>query len=110
MGVVELTAVHVERRWPDEGGGRVPSWVYTDPALYAVEQQRIFCGSSWSYVALEAEIPHPGDFVRTSVGDTPVVVTRDRHGEVHVVVNRCAHRGVQFCTEQYGNATTFTCP
>src|SRR6476469_5949734 len=108
--MVEVVEVGRPRRWPDEGVGRVPYWVYTDADLYAREQERIFRGPSWSYVALEAEIPEPGDFVRTAVGDTPVIVTRDRHGVVHVLVNRCAHRGVQFCTEPYGNATTFTCP
>jgi salicylate 5-hydroxylase large subunit len=97
------------RRWPDEGIIRVPYWVYTDPAIHQREQECIF-RRSWNYVALAAEIPHAGDFVRTSVGDVPVVVTRDRHGEIHVLVNRCAHRGVMFCTEPYGNATTFTCP
>jgi len=84
--------------------------VYTDDALYAREQERIFRGPSWSYVALAAEIPGPGDFVRTSIGDVPVIVTRDRRDAVHVLVNRCAHRGVQLCHSPSGNATTFTCP
>ena len=67
------------------------------------EQERIFGGPSWSYVALAAEIPGPGDFVRTSVGETPVIVTRGRDGTVHVLVNRCAHRGVMFCHAPSGN-------
>jgi len=98
----------VARQWP-EGVTRVPYWVYTDPVLYEVEQQRIF-GRSWNYVALTAEISEPGDFIRTTVGETPVVVTRGRDGQINVVVNRCAHRGVLFCTEPFGNAKTFTCP
>ena len=61
-------------------------------------------------MALAAEIPEPGDFVRTSIGDVPVIVTRDRRDAVHVLVNRCAHRGVQLCHSPSGNATTFTCP
>ena len=102
--------IAVRRRWPDRGVSRVPYWVYTDPDLFAREQRVIFRGPSWNYVALSAEIPEPGDFVRTSVGDVPVIVTRDRHGVVHVVVNRCAHRGVVLCQAPSGNATTFTCP
>ena len=35
---------------------------------------------------------------------------RDRDGAVRVVVNRCAHRGVQFCQRNFGNATEFMCP
>lgn len=97
-------------RWPPDGVARIPYWVYTDPEIYALEQARIFRGPSWSYVALACEIPEPGDFVRTSVGETPVVVVRDKGGQVRVVVNRCAHRGAMFCREPYGRVTRFECP
>src|SRR4051794_443612 len=99
MVVVAEGSTMAARRWPVDGIGRVPYWLYTDADIYAAEQELIFRGPSWSYVAFEAEIPEPGDFVRTSIGDPPVIVPRDRHGAAHVVVNRCAHRGVQLCTE-----------
>ncbi len=98
------------RRWPKEGIARIPYWIYSDPSIYAREQQRIFCGSSWNYVALEAEIPNAGDFKRTFIGEKPVVVVRDKDGEINVVENRCAHRGVQFCQQHLGHATEFMCP
>lgn len=88
----------------------MPYWVYTDADLYRRELDLIFAGPSWSYVALAAEIPEAGDFVRTSVGELPVIVTRSRTGQIHALVNRCAHRGVAFCHQPAGNATTFTCP
>ena len=47
---------HGARRWPDAGASRIPNWVYSDPDLYALEQERIFEGPNWSYVCLEAEI------------------------------------------------------
>ena len=97
-------------RWPDEGVSRIPYWVYTDPEIYRLEQERIFHGASWSYVALACEIPEPGDFTRTSVGETPVVVVRDKGGAINVVVNRCAHRGAMFCREPHGNTLKFECP
>jgi salicylate 5-hydroxylase large subunit len=84
--------------------------VYTDPDVYRREQERIFQGATWNYVALAAEVPEPGDFTRTTVGEVPVVVTRDRRSELNVVVNRCAHRGLQFCVAPSGHTTTFTCP
>ncbi|MGH7839540.1 MAG: Rieske 2Fe-2S domain-containing protein, partial [Candidatus Binataceae bacterium] len=98
------------RRWPVEGVGRVPYWIYSDPEVYAREQARIFAGPYWSYVALEAEIPNPGDFVRSHVGERAVIVIRDKSGAVNVLLNRCAHRGVQFCRVNWGNARSFTCP
>ena len=110
-----MTAIHTPsqaegQRWPREGVSRVPYWVYTDPQVYDLERRLIFQGRSWSYVALSCEVPNPGDFKRTAVGDIPVVVTRDTEGGLNVVVNRCAHRGVAFCQAASGNATDFMCP
>jgi salicylate 5-hydroxylase large subunit len=98
------------RPWPKEGSSRIPFWVYADPELYAQEQVRIFHGPNWNFVALEAEIPKPGDFKRTFIGDKSVIVLRDREGGVNVVENRCAHRGVQLCQQHLGNATELMCP
>ena len=38
---------------------RVPYRIYVDTAIYAREQERIFAGPNWNYVALEAELPEP---------------------------------------------------
>jgi len=106
---MEPTDGSFSRNWP-AGYHRVPFWLYSDPAVYEREQQRIFSGPNWCYAALSAEIPQPGDFKRSVVGDKPVVVTRDKEGGINVVVNRCAHRGVQFCRRDFGNASDFMCP
>jgi salicylate 5-hydroxylase large subunit len=98
------------RLWPQEGCSRIPFWVYSDPNVYTREQERIFGGTSWCYVGLSAEIPKPGDFRRSCVGDKPVVVVRDKEGGIRVLVNRCAHRGLQFCQRSFGNAPEFMCP
>jgi salicylate 5-hydroxylase large subunit len=98
------------RQWPEGGPSRVPGWVYSDPDIFAREQERIFGGRSWSYVCLEAELPDPGNFRRSQIGAKPVVAVRDGAGAIHVVLNRCAHRGVQFCRESHGSATEFVCP
>lgn len=102
-----MNARHV---WPSAGPSRVPYWVYSDPDIYAREQERIFWGPTWNFVALEAEIPQAGDFKRTFIGDKSVVVIRDEEGGVNVVENRCAHRGVQFCQKHLGRAKEFMCP
>jgi anthranilate 1,2-dioxygenase large subunit len=97
-------------RWPDAGAEAIPDWVYTDETIYEREVEKIFHGRTWNYVALEAEIPEPGDFVRSNVGPTPVVVVRGEHGAINVFENRCAHRAAEFCREQRGKATEFVCP
>ena len=96
--------------WPVEESRRVPGWIYTDPTIYAREQERIFGGRSWNYVGLTSEIPRPGDFLQSYVGEHPVVAVRDRDGRIRVFVNRCTHRGSQFCLEPRGHAELFICP
>ncbi len=96
-------------RWPEDES-RIPDWVYTDETIYAREVERIFHGRTWNYVALEAEIPEAGDFVRSNVGPTPVVVARGADGAVNVFENRCAHRAAEFCRAARGNAKEFVCP
>ncbi|HXP31505.1 MAG TPA: aromatic ring-hydroxylating dioxygenase subunit alpha [Stellaceae bacterium] len=96
--------------WPEEGLSRIPDWVYTSDEIYAREIERIFHGRSWNYVALAAEIPRPGDFKRSFVGPTPVVVARGQDGSIHVFENRCAHRGAELCRPYRGTAKEFVCP
>lgn len=93
----------------DRIGCRVPYSVFTDEAYYKAEQERLFRGPTWNFVALEAEVPEPGDYKATFIGDTPVVVTRDKDGGLHVVLNRCAHRGAMVCRERRGNAPHLEC-
>ncbi len=96
--------------WPAEGETRIPDWVYTDQVIYEREVERIFHGRTWNYVALEAELPNPGDFIRSHVGPTPVVVSRTTKGTIAVFENRCAHRAAEFCRELAGNVREFICP
>ena len=96
--------------WEGSGTSRIPFSVYTSEQLHQRELERFFYKAHWSYVALEAEIPNPGDFKRTVVGERSVIVVRDKEGQVRVVENVCAHRGMQFCRERHGNRKEFICP
>src|SRR5580698_3139486 len=89
---------------------RIQYDIYTSPEIHERELERIFCGPTWNYVALTAEIPNPGDFKLTEIGDKPVIVARNQSGTINVFENRCAHRGVQFCRQPWGNAKAFQCP
>jgi anthranilate 1,2-dioxygenase large subunit len=95
--------------WPSNGLSEVPFRVYTDPEQYRLEQERIFKGPCWSYLCLAAEIPNPGDWVATTVGETAVVVTRDSDGGIKAFVNRCAHRGNLLCIERHGHGDEIKC-
>ncbi len=96
--------------WPDDDLTVIPDWVYTDQKIYEREVERIFHGRTWNYVALEAEVPNSGDFIRSNVGPTAVVVARGEDGSIGVFENRCVHRASEFCRELSGNARAFICP
>lgn len=95
--------------WPTHNGSRVPFGYYTRADVYDREQERIFRGPVWNYVAIEAELPNAGDFKTSFVGDTPVIVSRAEDGSVHVFVNRCAHRGSIVRRETHGNSLEHRC-
>ena len=96
--------------WPGDGTAQIPFRTYSDEALYKRELERLFYRAHWCYVGLEAEVPKPGDFKRTAIGERSVILTRDLTGALNVIENVCAHRGMRFCRERNGNRRDFTCP
>lgn len=82
--------------------------IYTDPDVFQAEIRRIFY-RTWLFVAHESELANAGDFKTTYMGLVPVIVTRDSQGELHVLVNRCVHRGTTVCQQERGNAASFRC-
>jgi phenylpropionate dioxygenase-like ring-hydroxylating dioxygenase large terminal subunit len=104
-----MSPIGTVRRWPAEGNTRVPYWVYSDSDIYALEQERIFRGPSWSFLCLEAELAKPNTWRTSSLGEMPVVVTRDERGILHAFENRCAHRGALLCLNQRGQDRKIVC-
>ncbi|MEZ5735492.1 MAG: Rieske 2Fe-2S domain-containing protein [Novosphingobium sp.] len=88
---------------------RFRSDLYVDPHIFDLEIERIF-HRTWVWVAHESEIPQQGDFKTTHVGRNPVIVTRDKDGNIHVLLNRCRHRGATVCDANEGSTNGFTCP
>lgn len=101
---------HMPPTWPNDATGRVPFWVYSDPNTYQAELEKIWYGPHWLYVGLECEVPDVGDFKTTTLGEKPVVMVRSDQETISVVENRCAHRGVKFCQERFGNRQDLLCP
>ena len=90
--------------WMSPLNTRIPYAIYGDRVTYADEQARIFQGPTWNYLCLDCEIPEPGDYRSTHVGETPVVVARGQDGEIYAFENRCSHRGALICLERSGKA------
>jgi phenylpropionate dioxygenase-like ring-hydroxylating dioxygenase large terminal subunit len=83
--------------------------LYTDPAIYEEELQKIWY-RTWVYVGHESEVAKPNDFVLKSIGPEPIIMTRDKAGAIHLLHNRCPHRGNRVCMTDKGSARSFTCP
>ncbi|HSV82674.1 MAG TPA: aromatic ring-hydroxylating dioxygenase subunit alpha [Ramlibacter sp.] len=88
---------------------RVHTSLYTDASIFDTEMDRIF-GRTWVWVAHASEIPQAGSYKNTYVGRQPVIVVRDREQQVHVLLNRCRHRGATVSEGKKGKVNSFVCP
>ena len=83
--------------------------LYTDAAIFQAELEKIWY-RGWVYVGHSSEVPGADDFVMKSIGPEPVVMTRDRSGQIHLLHNRCPHRGNRVVMADHGRSRSFTCP
>lgn len=88
---------------------RVHGSLYTDPAVFEQELDRIF-HRGWTFVGHASEIPNPGDYITRDIGREPVIMIRGKDNQVRVLMNRCQHRGNLLCNREKGNQKNFTCP
>ena len=85
---------------------RVHGSLYTEEQIFAEELARIWY-TTWVFVGHLSEVPQPNDYVRKNIGPQEVIMTRDRDGDIHLLMNRCAHRGSIICAEPHGNSSAF---
>ena len=65
--------------------------------------------SPWHFLCLDVDVSNPGDCRTATVGEIPVIVTRDENGSIHAMVNRCAHKGALVCLKKSDNVKKLTC-
>ncbi len=97
------------RNLVDTANGEIDRRIFVDEGLYRREITHIF-NRAWLYVGHESQIPNPGDFVLSRMGDESVILNRDSAGTVHVFLNSCRHRGMKVCRYDEGNTRNFVCP
>ncbi len=106
MSTVEGPAIDFDRLIEHD---RVHGSLYTDQQLFELELERIWY-RTWVYVGHVSEVPEPNDYALKSIGPQPVIMTRDKQGEIYLLLNRCTHRANLVCDAQKGNSSAFRCP
>lgn len=90
-------------------GHTLPQGLYTEPNSFDFDMTAIY-GESWLMAGLECELPKAGSYVSMMVGRWPVIITRDRQGEIRAFHNSCRHRGSMICAVGSGSAPKLVCP
>ncbi len=95
-------------RMVDYERGTVDRRIFHDADIYQLELEHIFA-RAWNFVAHDSQIPNPGDFFMTFIGEDRVIVVRDNDMQAQVMINSCRHRGNAVCRAEEGHATSFMC-
>ncbi|MEJ7930553.1 SRPBCC family protein [Ramlibacter sp. AN1015] len=82
--------------------------IYRDPEVFAWEMEHVFEGT-WNLVGLASQLPRPYDFITTSIGRAPIIISRAGNGELHCLLNTCRHKGALVCHHEQGSARSFVC-
>lgn len=86
----------------------LPAARYTDPDLYALEQEAVF-GRTWLFAGHESEWPEPGSYRTTERSGAPIVIVRGEDGELRAFYNACRHRAAPVTRDACGTARRLTC-
>ncbi|MEO9140305.1 MAG: aromatic ring-hydroxylating dioxygenase subunit alpha [Jatrophihabitans sp.] len=89
-------------------GRPLASPFYTSREIFELDVSAIF-GHSWIFVANEAEIPEPGDYVTVEVGAWSVIIVRDDDEQVRAWHNVCRHRGARILNDATGSVGNIVC-
>ncbi|MDX1785083.1 aromatic ring-hydroxylating oxygenase subunit alpha [Roseovarius sp. ZX-A-9] len=96
-------------RAPVETANGLPNAHYIDPAVYEEEKHALLY-SQWAGLAVAADVPEPGDAVPMEFLGMPLLLIRDKDGEVRVFQNICRHRGMILVEEPRKIEGAIRCP
>lgn len=84
--------------------------LFIDQELFDLEMERLYA-NTWVFVGHDSQVPNPGDYITTTVGNQPVVMVRHSDKTVRVLHNRCPHKGTMVAGDACGNTGKFfRCP
>jgi len=80
----------------------LPAWLYTDPAFFALERDRLF-RATWQIVCHLNDLPEAGDYQAFDFLDEKIVTLRGADGVVRSFHNVCRHRASRLADGTQGN-------
>lgn len=87
----------------------LPNEHYIDPAVFA-EEKRSVLYNNWSGIGFGKDIPEAGDAKPVNFLGMPLLLVRDRTGEIGVFQNTCRHRGMILVEEATKIRGAIRCP
>ena len=91
-------------------GYQVHRDIYISEEVYQLEMKNLF-SNVWMFVGHESQTANKGDYFTTQIGNQPVIQVRHSDGEIHVLYNRCPHKGTKIVIDRQGNTGKFfRCP
>lgn len=100
----EISAV----RAPVERASTLPPRCYRDREFYELEAEHVL-RKQWLSVGRVDQVAEPGDFYTLDLLGEPLIIVRDKAGEIRALSNVCAHRWMPVA-EGSGNRNSFQCP
>jgi phenylpropionate dioxygenase-like ring-hydroxylating dioxygenase large terminal subunit len=82
---------------------------YINPAFFEEEKQAVLF-ATWSGLAVASDVPEPGDAVPMTFLGMPLLLIRDKDGDVRVFYNTCRHRGMILVDEPRKIEGAIRCP
>ncbi|APX11255.1 aromatic ring-hydroxylating oxygenase subunit alpha [Tateyamaria omphalii] len=89
MDITDMDAV----RQPIASAHGLPNAHYIDPGVFEEERSALLM-AGWSGLAVASDVAEPGDAVPLTFLGMPLLLLRDRTGQVRVFYNICRHRGM----------------
>ena len=90
-------------------GYSLPRAFYTDANFFQMDMELLWY-REWLFAAHTFELPEAGSYITLQIGDYPILLVRDKSGDIRAFHNSCRHRGSRICTAPKGKAKRLVCP
>lgn len=105
MDLTRIDAAFRERR----SGHCLPQLLYNAADVFDFDMAAMFA-TGWLMAGFVCDLPRAGSYLSLMIGNWPLLVVRDRDGQVRAFHNSCRHRGSLICPPGSGTSPKLVCP